>query len=173
MENRCAMINIDTEFRVAPDCRREGEVECRVIRAECAVVDHWDCWVTIRLRLLLRITVHSEHGCETFCKELTQRESVWVDDRVWVRGCEVEAAVCKCVLHRGRVHCNLTVKVGFHLRPECGCGSHWGAHCGCGGHHDRHGCGCGVQDSPWPWQGRLEPCRVRCELDPCHVIRFG
>lgn len=194
MDNRFAMINIDTEFRVAPDCRREGEVECRVIRAECAVVDQWDCWVTIRLRLLLRITVHSGHGCQTFCKELTQRETVWVDDRVWVRGCEVEAAVCKCVLHRGRIHCNLTVKVGFHLRsgcgPQggphcgCGCGSHRGSHCGCGGQcgcgcgcqHERSGCGCGVADTPWPWQGRQEPCRVdliRCEADPCQTIRFG
>jgi len=115
-----ATVNIDTEFRVEPGCPREGDLHCKVVRAECAIIDRCDRWLTFKLRLLLKLRVEScrcDDAC-TFLKEIVVKETIWVDGGWWAEGCEVKAAVCKCVLHRGKAHCNATALLQFCLRPE-------------------------------------------------------
>ncbi|MFZ5824121.1 MAG: hypothetical protein ACOY94_07325 [Bacillota bacterium] len=123
-----AIVNFDTEFRVPPDCLREGDVDCRVVKADCVVVDTWGEWVTFKVRLLLKIRIQSGELVCTFFKELVFRETVWLDCNTFITDCKVVAAACKCVVHRGKVHCNLTVKVCFRLKkkfkPDCCCKKH-------------------------------------------------
>ncbi|MFZ5816600.1 MAG: hypothetical protein ACOY93_15080 [Bacillota bacterium] len=163
-----ATLNCDTEFRVPPDCLREGEVSCRVVRAECDVVDVWDHWVTIKVRLLLKITIRSGELVCRFFKEIILKESVWLEPGTWIKDCDVVAAACRCVLHRGRLHCNLTVKVEFRLKKK------WHDPC-CWDRCDDWSGACDWEED-WVWTRRerreqkVQVCRpklVHCRPDPC------
>lgn len=114
-----ATVNIDTDFRAPPDCPRKGDVDCRVVRAECEVIAKWDHWVTFKVRLRLRIGVrHHSHSDGIFFREIVIKETVWLDCHLWIKACEVVATACRCVINRSRIHCNLTVKVEFFLKKK-------------------------------------------------------
>lgn len=128
MSNCDATLNFDTEFRVPQDCLRSGEVTCKVVRQRCDLLACWDHWVTFRVVLRLKITIRSGELVETFHRTVILKESVWLEGSARVRDCAVTGAICRCVLHRGRIHCNGTVRVEFELdhcrpvsliRPSC------------------------------------------------------
>lgn len=135
--------NFDTEFPAPADCPRHGDVACRVVRADCRVIDAWDVWITFEISLLLRITVRSGERCCTFFKERRFRETVMADRHTRVDTCDVTAVACRCVIQRGRVHCNLTAKVAFTVKDRCRCGCMHHSLCRCHSckHHDFRSCG--------------------------------
>lgn len=118
MSNNTATVNFDTEFSVPSDCLPKGEVDCRVVKADCDIVDIWKDWVTFKIRLLLKIRIRSGDLVCLFKKEIILKDTVWLDCHTRIKDCEVIAAACKCILHRGKIHCNLTVKVLFSLIPR-------------------------------------------------------
>ncbi len=135
-----ATVNVDTEFRAPPECPREGDVRCKVVRADCEIIDQWDRWITFKLRLLLKLKVESFRWRECiFVKEIVVKDTVWIDGPWRVRDCEVKAAICKCIISRGKIHCNLTALVRFDLKEKDHCRSDWRDGCDWGWQHD-HGC---------------------------------
>lgn len=145
-----ATVNFDTEFRIPRDCLPEGDVDCRVVRAECDIVDKWDEWVTFQLRLLLKITIRSGDLLCSFTREVFIKETVWLDVDSWIKECDVVAAVCRCVAHRGKVHCNGTVQVAFFLKKR------WPDHCRPCHHGKKHHDLCWSDDGD-DWD-RSGPC---------------
>lgn len=115
MWNCHVTINFDTEFPVPSDCFKHGEVACQVVRSHCEVLHCWDDWVTFRVCLLLKITIQSRHHEHSFFKEVTITETANLDAWARIQDCRVVAAICRCVLNCGWVHCNGTVKVEFLL----------------------------------------------------------
>jgi len=119
----CAItVNFDSECCIPPDPPHHGEVTCQVVRSHCQIINCWKEWATFEVRLLLKQTIHSGRGPQCFTKEVTVRESVMLDPCLAIRSCRVVAAICRCVLNRGQLHCNGTVRVEFSLSPKHGCG---------------------------------------------------
>lgn len=168
MSSCTATVNVDTEFRVPPEALRDGEVTCRVIRTDCDIVGTWEEWVTFEARLLLRISIRCGELVSSFTKEVVFKETVWLDVDSWIEGCDVAAVCCRCVLQRGRVHCNLTAKVAFCLKRR------WPRHCDviytcrkrCGRPDCRH-CGQHWDCEPEPHDHRGDRHRPSCKPDPC------
>lgn len=113
-----ATVNIDTDFRSPPGCRPSGTVDCRVVRARCAVVRQFREWVTFKVILVLEIRIRSGRRTCRFFKEIAVKETVWLDVDKRIRACDVVAAACRCVAVRGRVHCSVAVKVRFFLEQR-------------------------------------------------------
>ncbi len=170
-------LNFDTDFHVPKDCLKEGDVHCRVLFAECHVVDRWDEMLTFKVRLVLRISIRSGGLRCSFDREIVLRETVWFDGCLDLLECKVKSAVCKCVVHHGRVLCNGTVSIHFmfrHHHPVCPCPP---CPCDCGGCHHSGGCHrCDESDDFSPcdthcdWQSkRGQSCRFACK--PVRVCR--
>lgn len=155
-------LNFDTEFHAPCDCPPEGDVSCRVVCSECQVIDRWDRMLTFRARLLLRVTIHRGGLRCTFDREIIVKESVWFDGWLDLLSCEVKAAICRCVLNRGRLFCNGTVSVQFHFRRPSPCCHCWRNPCECchHDHSDRH-------DHDDCCQEESEPCWEPERCDPC------
>lgn len=118
MPSSFVTLNFDTEFPIPRDCLPRGDVTCRVIRADCDIVNNWNDWVTFRIRLVLRITIRSGERVCSFTREVVRRATVWLDAGFHIAACEVTAAVCRCVAHRGRLLCSIAVKVAFFLKQD-------------------------------------------------------
>lgn len=121
MTKSAVTVNFDSECCIPPDLPHHGEVACQVVRSHCQIIDCWKDWATFEVRLLLKQTIHSGGGPQWFTREVTIRESVMIDPHLAVRACRVAAAICRCVLNRGRLLCNGTAKIEFLLSPKHGC----------------------------------------------------
>lgn len=154
-----AGVTCDSEFRVPPDCLRDGEIECRVIRAECRVVDRFGGKLRLRLDFTLRLTVRSGELRCSFEREVHCHETVGVSPDFWVKDCEVDVARCLCTLRNGLVRCSIGAFVQLELRRR-------GKHCHC--HRcDCYPCACHRHD--WEHHHCCEPRHWR-PCSPCEIF---
>lgn len=119
MSHCTANVQFDTDFKVPHDSLREGRVRCKVLRSDCEILEIWDCKVTFRIRLLLKITVRSGELESSFRHRLEFDDVAWLDTGCWITGCEVTAAGCSCVVRRGLVSCSGCLSVRFFLEKRC------------------------------------------------------
>lgn len=154
-----AGVTCDSEFRVPPDCLREGKIECRVIRGECRVVDRFGGKLRLRLDFTLRLTVRSGELRCSFEREVHCHETVGISPDFWVKDCEVDVARCLCTLRNGLVRCSIGAFVQLDLRRR-------GKHCHC--HRcDCDPCACHRHD--WDHHHCCEPRHWR-PCSPCEIF---
>lgn len=122
MSDSLATVNFETEFFAPHDCLKEGFVSCKVIRADCRVVDDWAGGVTFRLGLVLKITIKEGELLCSFAERVDLKDTIWLGDQVSVTDCEVVQTGCRCVIKRGLVRCSGVAAVKFFIRkpaPPC------------------------------------------------------